>query len=134
MRFNIYSIFMVFGLLIMFYFSWISSPRLSLNVLVPNWIANWADKHENDNLRTAIPMIFTGVFTGIGVLSKNASKKWWFLSWFLLALFVFIAEIGQLLLPLRSFDWKDVYWGGIGSGGGLLFVYFVNLMVNNIKK
>lgn len=37
-----------------------------------------------------------------------------------LSLFILFAEAGQLLLPRRSFDWMDVFWGIAGSALGLL--------------
>ncbi len=117
-----------FFVFIVVYFSWISSPRFSLNDIVPNWIAIWADKHENDNIRTAIPLFFLGLVSGLFLILKRLRISKWLLCFILLIILVLIAELGQLLLPLRSFDWKDVFWGAIGAAAGLCIMYILKLL------
>lgn len=123
--------FIAIGLILIVYFSWISSPRLSWNAYVPNWIAHWADKEENYNFRTAIPFVFLGCMSGILIIINNAKHSWWFRSWFIHVLLVAIVELGQLFRPLRSFDVIDIVWGMVGSGSGLLLMYgFYKLLKN----
>ena len=54
--------------ILVFFFSWTSSPSLSSLRWLPRWIAHWADKTENMNLRTAIPMIFGAFLQDISLL------------------------------------------------------------------
>ncbi len=115
--------FIIMCCLMIVYFSWISSPRLAWNAYVPNWIAHWADKQENDNFRTAIPFVFLGFTSGILILFNKANHSWWLRSWFIQALLVVMVELGQLFRPLRSFDVMDILWGMVGSGLSLLLVY-----------
>jgi VanZ family protein len=113
------------------YFSWISSPRLAWNAYVPNWIAYWADKQENDNFRTAIPFLFLGFMSGILIIFSKAKHKWWIRSWLIQVLLVMVVELGQLFRPLRSFDVMDIVWGMVGSGLSLFLVYWFSKFLNN---
>ena len=45
-------------ILAVFYFSWLSSPRLGLSGTLPVWLVSWADASENENLRTGVPLFF----------------------------------------------------------------------------
>lgn len=107
------------------YFSWLESPRLSLNRTLPKVISDWTDRQENENLRTGIPFFFISVFIGI-VLSINKKAIYiWVMALLCLICLVFLAEIGQLFLPLRKFDWKDIAWGIIASFVGLLGMFVI---------
>ncbi|GAA4976416.1 hypothetical protein [Algibacter aquimarinus] len=130
--FLIFSIlFFVFSVL---YFSWIASPRFEYNQLVPKWIWQWTDKDENGNLRTAIPLFFLGLFSGLYLLFQKHKTIYWVLVFLSLVSLVFIAELGQLLRPIRIFDWKDIYWGSVGAGNGLLVIFMVKLIKSKIKN
>ncbi|GAA4817003.1 VanZ family protein [Litoribaculum gwangyangense] len=119
------------GLILIVYFSWISSPRLAWNAYVPDWIAYWADKQENYNFRTAIPFVFLGCISGMLIVMTEAYYLWWLRSWLMQVLLVLIVELGQLFRPLRSFDIMDIIWGMVGSGLGLLFMYAVSKLLKN---
>lgn len=117
------------------YFSWIWSPRFSLNSFVPHWLAAWADDHANDNKRTAVPLAILGFISAAFLLLNKVIKlKVWCATWMGLTLVVLFAELGQLLLPLRSFDWLDVYWGGLGSGLPLILTYSLKQVINSKNK
>lgn len=124
----------ILGIMSVLYFSWIESPRFSLNNFVPKWIANWADKHANDNIRTAVPFVFLGILTSSFLILRKRFSLW-LISWLMLVVLVIIAELGQLLLPLRSFDLKDVYWGALGAFIPLVLTYILlNLLNRNARK
>lgn len=127
-------LFIALGIIIVFYFSWISSPRFEYNYFVPKRIAVWADQHANDNLRTAVPFSFIGITLSCFLLIKKYALKIWGVAWIAIVFIVFVAEIGQLKLPLRSFDWKDVYWGAIGSLLPMLFMYIIAFWYKNRIK
>ena len=126
--------FIVFGVLIVFYFSWIWSPRFEYNYFVPKWLAGWADQHANDNLRTAVPFCFIGIALSCFLLLKKYTLKIWGITWIAIVFIAFVAELGQLGLPLRSFDWKDVYWGAIGALLPMLFMYMITFLYKNRIK
>lgn len=114
------------------YFSWIESPRLSRNGMLPDLISNWTDKQENENLRTSIPFLFISVLIGI-VLGEKRTINIWIMAFLGLVALVFLAEVGQLFLPLRRFDWADIAWGIIASFVGLLGMYLIiKLILNNL--
>jgi glycopeptide antibiotics resistance protein len=46
---------------------------------------------------------------------------------------VCIAEVGQYFLPSRSMDIQDVFWGVLGAGIGLFFVYIVWRSIKVLK-
>lgn len=74
------------------------------------------------NLRTAIPLVFLGVFSGIWLVLKRHKWPGWIGVWATLVLVVAIAEVGQLVLPRRHFDWGDIVWGALGAGVGMAIV------------
>jgi len=131
---NYLSVFIIIiGTLLVLYLSWVSSPKIGGNPLVPNWIAMWVDAYYFDAIRTAVPMIFLGGMSGLLIVFNNLNMKWWWLAWGLLSLLVCIAEIGQFLRPLRSFDSMDILWGSVGSALGLLMVYVIRELTT-LKK
>lgn len=118
-RFLLYGL-MVTGIGLVFFFSWIPQPRLELTALLPAWLSRWADQDANMNLRTAIPLLFLGLVAGIWLVSTRRSGQSWALTWLGLVGVVALAEAGQLIQPLRHFDWGDIGWGAVGSAAGLL--------------
>ena len=133
MRSFIWIFLIVIGALVVFYLSWIYSPRFEYNQFVPSWLARWADKEENYNTRTALPLFFLGIISGLFLMFKKMKLRLWLYTWLILTLVVLIAELGQFLLPLRSSDWKDVYWGSLGAAIGLLVTYLFKFILN-IKR
>lgn len=124
---------LIFGIVVVLYFSWIKSPRFEYNQWVPSFLAKWADKHENDNVRTAVPLVFLGLVTGSYLIYRKLPKHKWLICWLGLSVLVVIAELGQLFLPLRSPDFKDVYWGALGAGLGLGFMFIIKPLFFKIK-
>ncbi|GEM_PF-6859402 len=100
---------------------------------MPNFVAKWADMEVNYNIRTAIPLLVVGLCTGLILVVYKKSSYSWFLSWLVLTALVFVAELGQLFLPLRSFDLGDVIWGAFGAGFGLLLVLIGKFLSKKIK-
>lgn len=132
MRFYFFYFMLVIGILSVLFFSWIESPRLSLSGTLPNWIAIWADQNENENIRTAVPFIFLSVLIGIRlIILKKTELNWWFINFVLLVLLIFIAEIGQLFLPLRRFDWEDIGWAIVPSFIVLAVLFTINKLKFN---
>lgn len=115
----------IIGMMSVLYFSWIESPRLSLNGTLPKVISDWTDKQENENLRTSVPFVFISVLIGAVLIFNKKSARIWFMAFVCLVGLVFLAEIGQLFLPLRRFDWGDIAWGIIASLIGLLGMYII---------
>ncbi|WP_460911817.1 VanZ family protein [Spirosoma areae] len=121
MRFSLglVTLFLLIGTGIVFYLSWLPDPALSKYGFLPDWLARWTDAEVNDKLRTGVPLLFLGFFTGFLLSLTKKGWKWWVAALVGLVSIVLIAELGQLLLPHRSFDWGDVVWGSIGSLSGL---------------
>jgi drug/metabolite transporter (DMT)-like permease len=124
---------MVVGVAVVFYFSWIPEPRLSLSEYMPAWLSQWTDNETNMNLRTAIPFVFLGVLVAVWLLRTNQSWYRWIAGWLLLVAVVVVAEAGQLLLPLRHFDWGDIGWGAVGAAAGLLVCGVPAILMKLIK-
>ena len=130
MRSYIYYSLLVFGIILVLYFSWLESPTLGLSGVLPAWIANWADNIENINIRTAVPFVFLSVLIGIQLQLKKASLNSWFVAYMSLLFLLFLAELGQLFLPQRSFDWEDIAWGAVASTVGLIAMYGIRKLKN----
>ena len=130
MRSSIYYSLLVFGIILVLYFSWLASPTLGLSGILPKWIADWADDIENITIRTAVPFVFLSVLIGIQLLLKKASLHWWFVGYIALLFLLFLAELGQLFLPQRNFDWKDIAWGVAASTIGLITMYGIGKLKN----
>ena len=112
--------FIVAGVSSIFLLSWLPSPRLALYGYLPDWLTRWTDADENVNIRTAVPFLFLGWFTGVWLARRRYAWFGFVAVWIALVLVALLAEAGQLLLPLRHFDWGDVGWGAAGSAVGIL--------------
>ena len=112
----------VLGIAAVFYFSWLPQPRLGKSAYLPQWLTNWTDSNANMNLRTAIPFIFLGMICGLRLLLSKPVWYRWLIMWLTLVLLVLLAEAGQLILPLRHFDWGDILWGAIGAFIGMILM------------
>jgi hypothetical protein len=76
---------------------------------MPGWLADWSN--EYGRLRTGVPFVFMGLsFSG-----KNYNM-------YVLGMLVLVtvAELGQLWLSDRHFDWMDIVYGVSGVVVGLL--------------
>jgi len=122
---------MTLSLILVFFFSWLPSPRLGEQVQMPDWLEAFCNKY--DNLRTAVPMVFMGAFGAWWIEVNGAGHKW---VWIFLAactLVVVVAELGQLLLPQRSFDWLDILFGIAGTCIGLFTGGMVCRLVRKVR-
>ena len=126
--------FLLTGVIFIFYLSWLPDPMLSKYDLLPDWLARWTDAQENDTLRTAVPFVGLGLLTGSYLAAIGSTWRWWLYNWVGLILIVLIAEIGQLALPYRIFDWNDVAWGIIGSLAGLFCMSFLFIIIRLLTR
>ena len=107
---------------VIFYYSWIPNPVLSENKVLPSVIFKWADTYFN--LRTAVPFFLLSLLSFPILSLKNpffALKTNFSVS----LLLVLSAEIGQLFVPNRHFDIKDIIYGLLGSYVGFTLRYFI---------
>ena len=128
----------LFFLIVIFYFSWIPDSDLLHTGFFPKEWKYWID--DLKNFRTIYP------FIGLGYFGQSAFKKLGKLEAFvgvilLSLMIVSLAELGQLLLPERHFDWADIMYGFLGAslGACLLLIsqpifYRIQNQVYKIKR
>lgn len=116
-RLILFCFLMLSGIVAVFYFSWLPQPDFRKLSYMPGWLARWSNAH--DNLRTSIPFIFLGLLSGFRLAVMNSPWQQWLITWFVFVLIVTVAEVGQLFIPQRVFDWRDIAWGCMGSLSGL---------------
>lgn len=119
------------GVFIVFYLSWLPQPDLSKIWYMPLWLGRWTNAH--DTLRTAVPFIFLGLLTGGWLAQSKRPWRWWLCTWLGLVTVVAIAEFGQLFLPHRVFDWRDIAWGVIGGITGLVAAFIASFLVKTLS-
>jgi hypothetical protein len=107
------------GTLLVFYLSWLPLPKLSPLWFIPSWLGKWADADSNDRIRTGIPFVFLGLVVGAWLAAEGQLWYRWGMALLMLSAVVVIAELGQLFLPQRFFDWGDILWGIVGGATGL---------------
>ncbi len=130
-KFTLYFCFFVFIGLIL-YLSWLPSPDIGDVLPFPTWLRQWTNK--NMNLRTAVPFLFLGLIAELFLTGKkagNAGRLW---ALVLLVSIVSIAEIGQLWLPKRHFDWGDIGYGIAGSLLGMVSAHVSCRIIYRFKK
>ena len=121
MRTILFYLFLAVGFVLVLYLSWLYESKIGSSWLVPGWLAEWVDATENDTIRTGVPFVFLGLVIGGWLRKKGKAMK----KWLLLLVLVLIAELGQLFLPLRIFDWRDVAWGSGGAAFGIGIIAFL---------
>lgn len=109
---------LLIGTAIVFYLSWLPKPDIGRLPYFPGWLGKWID--ANGNLRTAVPFVFLGGMMEIGFYKKIKAPKRLLFILSVLFLIVSAAEIGQLFIPGRHFDWIDIAWGTAGSIAGIM--------------
>ncbi|MDQ6755979.1 MAG: VanZ family protein [Bacteroidota bacterium] len=117
---------------IIFYLSWKPQPQISSVWFIPQWLGAWADAKNNDTIRTAVPFLFLGIASGACLLYSRLSAIYWIIFAICCIFIAFIAETGQLFLPHRSFDFKDILWGAAGSTAGLAITFIVGALIKRI--
>lgn len=117
------------GIFFVFYFSWLPDPDIGKTLPFPTWFNKWTDAHAN--LRTAVPFIFLGAFAEL-MIKKNQNRNR-VGALVLLTAVVFIAEIGQLVLPKRHFDWEDVGYGIVGASLGMILLYTIKKCILSVR-
>ena len=123
------------GIALIFLFSWKTNPNVGEYSFLPDWLINWADQYRNNRKRTGVPFIFLGFLAGAYLIYiKQKSLRFWILTGVILVLTVIIAELGQYFIPSRDPDPKDVLWGSIGAGIGLLPIFIFNKITTHLKK
>jgi glycopeptide antibiotics resistance protein len=108
------------------FFSWLPHPSFRELSFFPNWLVKWTD--EYGNLRTAVP------FVPLSIFLKTTIRKSYCFCFCTCVCLAMIAEIGQLLLPLRNFDVMDVGYASMGSLIGLCILFILNVLKNFIKQ
>jgi len=109
---------LIIGTAIIFYLSWLPKPNIGTLPYFPGWLGKWID--ANGNLRTAVPFVFLGAIMEMWFHKKMEFPQ---RPLFILSILIFIvsaAEIGQLFIPERHFDWIDIVWGTVGSVAGIV--------------
>lgn len=118
----VYYFLLVVGAGLVLYLSWRSSPAMGYVWFIPPAVAHWADKQENDTIRTAVPLVALGLVVGGQLAWQRRPWRQWLVAWVLLLLLVVLAEAGQYFRAYRSFDLADIAWGAIGAAIGLALV------------
>jgi hypothetical protein len=118
----LYYFLVTIGAGLVLYLSWRSHPSMGHVWFIPHSVARWADKQENDTIRTAVPLVALGLIVG-GQLAWQRRPWWqWPVAWVLLFALVVLAEAGQHFRAYRRFDLADVAWGGVGAAIGLALI------------
>ena len=108
------------GAAIICFLSWLPNPRISTYGFFSQEIGHWVDADAHVNNRTAIPFLAMGLFSGVWlVFTKQPLQQWIGVCLGFMGI-VLVAEMGQLHLPNRHFDWGDIAWGTAGGLGGMV--------------
>ena len=97
-----------------FYFSWVTDGSFKTESVIPNWLLEWSN--NNPNLRTAVPFLPIGLLMPFLFSKKKATLLTVFLSFIIVSM----AELGQFIIPTRVPDHRDVLYGLLGTGIGLI--------------
>lgn len=103
------------------YLSWFPDPEIGTVFPFPLWLGRWINIHVN--LRTAIPFLFLGFLEEYLLIYFKKSQIWRIWALIFSIIVVAIAEIGQLWIPKRHFDYEDIGYGVLGTLAGLLIGY-----------
>lgn len=125
------------GVGLILYLSWEPNPALRSVWFIPNWVAKWTDTQAHESSRTGVPFVLLGLFMGISPLLSNKSFMHWLIALLILLVVLVAAEVGQLFIPTRHFEWYDIGWGALGSLLGLLMAAlarFILIKLNWQKK
>lgn len=134
MRNKFFWIVFLLGVVAVFYLSWVAQPKLSSLWFMPSWLGRWTDAGGNENLRTAVPFLFLGGFSGLWLSLTNKPFRHWVIGFAFLILVATIAELGQLFLSQRTCDVGDILWASAGSFTGMLSMSLSKIRININKK
>jgi len=109
---------LIIGTAVIFYLSWLPKPDIGRLPFFPGWLGKWID--ANGNLRTAVPFVFLGALMEVWFYKRIKVPQRPLLIISILFVIVSAAEVGQLFIPKRHFDWIDIAWGTTGSITGIL--------------
>lgn len=101
-----------------FLLSWKADPNIGNLSIFPSWIGKWINNYGN--LRTSVPFIILGFTCELNRISVQKVWKCRIINLIGLFIIILLAELGQLLLPLRHFDYQDIFCGMAGSIVGML--------------
>ena len=102
--------------------SWTPDSRMTALRWVPGWLAEWADRDPNH--RTAIPFIPLAFLLMRGFAWRGL--KWPALGSVLVCgVCLGLSELGQVFLPSRTADVRDLLWGGAGIAVGMMLAWLV---------
>ena len=118
---NLIFLLLLTGAGLVIYFSWLPDPDIGNQSYFPAWLGEWTNKYGN--LRTAVPFVFLGALSEFAFVQYPNQWKKRFNILALLFGLVLVAEVGQIFLKDRHFDYKDIMWGIAGSITGLLAGY-----------
>ena len=134
MRKYVFYIFLLVGIVLIFYLSWVPDASMAKAIKLPTWLTDWADDSENETIRTGVPFLGLGLLIGLHLRHRNTSFRGWSLSLLLLTIVGVLSELGQMFLPFRYSDYRDVLWAFYGSLAGLFFGHILWEMFNRITK
>ncbi len=112
-----------------FYYSWLPNPSFNTENYMPDWLV--AFTNEYINFRTAVPLIFLGIVGTFFFFNRPLVYKHYIAFILLLSLSIMLAELGQLLIPDRHFDWMDIFWGNIGLLTGCFLGLFLKFVLKS---
>ena len=96
---------------------------------MPLWLIRWTDSHGR--LRTAVPFFLLGLLG----FTFNKNRIIAFILFITYSfLLVFVAELGQLFLPLRYPDWVDVSLGLLGGMFGFWIQWLLEKLIKTYEQ
>ena len=111
--------------------SWADNSSMTALQWLPQEVGQWADREPN--FRTAFP--FVGLAFFLALIFFEWSRPWGAVLAVILSLLVLAAaEVGQLALPGRTADWKDIGWGSVGIASGLLIAVILDGISRLVRR
>jgi len=97
--------------------SWVPDSRMTELHWLPRWVAALADR--DPNIRTAVPFIPVAFLLLLGFSWRGVkSPVLWSVG--VCGVCVLLSESGQLFLPSRTADVRDLLWGMSGACVGVV--------------